>query len=62
MATVSVRYIVEDVDAAIAFYTRHLGFHEEMHPAPTLRDALPRRPPSRTERAKRRWRRRAGDA
>ena len=21
-----VRYIVEDVDAAIAFYTRHLGF------------------------------------
>ena len=36
MATVSVRYIVEDVDAAIAFYTRHLGFHEEMHPAPTF--------------------------
>jgi catechol 2,3-dioxygenase-like lactoylglutathione lyase family enzyme len=26
MATVSVRYIVDDVDAAIAFYTRHLGF------------------------------------
>lgn len=36
MATVSIRYIVEDVDAAIAFYTRHLGFHEEMHPAPTF--------------------------
>lgn len=36
MATVSVRYIVEDVDAAIAFYTRHLGFHEDMHPAPTF--------------------------
>jgi catechol 2,3-dioxygenase-like lactoylglutathione lyase family enzyme len=36
MATVSVRYIVEDVDAGIAFYTRHLGFHEEMHPAPTF--------------------------
>jgi len=36
MATVSVRYIVEDVDAAIAFYTRNLGFHEEMHPAPTF--------------------------
>ncbi len=36
MATVSVRYIVQDVDAAIAFYTRHLGFHEEMHPAPTF--------------------------
>jgi catechol 2,3-dioxygenase-like lactoylglutathione lyase family enzyme len=36
MATVSVRYIVDDVDAAIAFYTRNLGFHEEMHPAPTF--------------------------
>ena len=34
MATVSVRYIVDDVDAAIAFYTRHLGFHLDMHPAP----------------------------
>src|ERR1700759_1568577 len=36
MATVSVRYIVDDVDAAIEFYSRHLGFHEEMHPAPTF--------------------------
>jgi catechol 2,3-dioxygenase-like lactoylglutathione lyase family enzyme len=36
MPTVSVRYIVEDIDTAIAFYTRHLGFHEEMHPAPTF--------------------------
>jgi catechol 2,3-dioxygenase-like lactoylglutathione lyase family enzyme len=34
MAIVSVRYIVHDVDAAIAFYTRHLGFRLEMHPAP----------------------------
>jgi catechol 2,3-dioxygenase-like lactoylglutathione lyase family enzyme len=34
MSTVQVRYIVNDVDAAIAFYTEHLGFHEEMHPAP----------------------------
>ena len=34
MATVQVRYIVNDVDEAIAFYTRHLGFKEEMHPAP----------------------------
>jgi catechol 2,3-dioxygenase-like lactoylglutathione lyase family enzyme len=33
MATVSVRYIVHDVDAAIAFYTRHLDFTEVMHPA-----------------------------
>ncbi|HKW37316.1 MAG TPA: VOC family protein [Burkholderiales bacterium] len=34
MATVQVRYIVRDVDAAIAFYTTHLGFKLEMHPAP----------------------------
>jgi catechol 2,3-dioxygenase-like lactoylglutathione lyase family enzyme len=34
MATVQVRYIVRDVDAAIAFYTTHLGFRLEMHPAP----------------------------
>ena len=36
MATVSVRYIVDDVDSAIDFYCRHLGFKEEMHPAPTF--------------------------
>lgn len=36
MATVSVRYIVDDVDAAIDFYTEQLGFHEDMHPAPTF--------------------------
>jgi catechol 2,3-dioxygenase-like lactoylglutathione lyase family enzyme len=36
MATVSVRYIVNDVDAAIAFYTQHLGFRELMHPAPAF--------------------------
>jgi catechol 2,3-dioxygenase-like lactoylglutathione lyase family enzyme len=34
MATVQVRYIVHDVDAAIAFYTKHLGFKLDMHPAP----------------------------
>lgn len=34
MATVSVRYIVHDVDAAIAFYCGQLGFIEQMHPAP----------------------------
>jgi catechol 2,3-dioxygenase-like lactoylglutathione lyase family enzyme len=33
MATVQVRYIVRDVNAAIEFYCRHLGFHEVMHPA-----------------------------
>ncbi len=36
MATVQVRYIVHDVDAAIDFYCRHLGFREEMHPAPAF--------------------------
>jgi catechol 2,3-dioxygenase-like lactoylglutathione lyase family enzyme len=36
MATVSVRYIVDDVDAAIEFYCRQLGFHEDMHPAPAF--------------------------
>ena len=34
MATVSVRYIVDDVDAAIAFYRDLLGFDLVMHPAP----------------------------
>ena len=33
MPTVSVRYIVHDVDAAIDFYCEHLGFREVMHPA-----------------------------
>src|SRR5438105_8185790 len=36
MATVSVRYIVNDVDESIAFYCDKLGFREEMHPAPTF--------------------------
>ena len=36
MPTVSVRYIVHDVDAAIAFYRDNLGFTEVMHPAPTF--------------------------
>ncbi len=36
MSTVSVRYIVDDVDAAIEFYCRRLGFQEVMHPAPTF--------------------------
>jgi predicted enzyme related to lactoylglutathione lyase len=44
MATVQVRYIVRDTDAAIAFYTTHLGFKVKMHPSPTFamleRDAL----------------------
>jgi catechol 2,3-dioxygenase-like lactoylglutathione lyase family enzyme len=36
MASVSVRYIVDDVDASIEFYCSHLGFDEVMHPAPTF--------------------------
>jgi catechol 2,3-dioxygenase-like lactoylglutathione lyase family enzyme len=36
MATVSVRYIVNDVDEAISFYCEMLGFTEVMHPAPTF--------------------------
>jgi len=36
MPTVSVRYIVNDVDAAIGFYCHQLDFQEEMHPAPTF--------------------------
>jgi catechol 2,3-dioxygenase-like lactoylglutathione lyase family enzyme len=36
MATVSVRYIVDDVDAAIEFYCNQLGFKEVMHPAPAF--------------------------
>ena len=34
MSKVSVRYIVNDVDEAIPFYTSMLGFKLEMHPAP----------------------------
>jgi len=34
--SVTVRYIVDDVDAAIAFYADRLGFEEVMHPAPTF--------------------------
>jgi catechol 2,3-dioxygenase-like lactoylglutathione lyase family enzyme len=36
VAKVSVRYIVDDVDAAIEFYCGLLGFEEVMHPAPTF--------------------------
>jgi catechol 2,3-dioxygenase-like lactoylglutathione lyase family enzyme len=34
MSPVSVRYIVDDVDAAVAFYGEHLGFEVERRPAP----------------------------
>ena len=54
MATVSVRYIVDDVDAAIAFYCTHLGFNEEMHPAPTFAMLCARRPSTCAQRSRRR--------
>jgi len=34
MSAVSVRYIVDDVEIAIDFYTAFLGFEVIMHPAP----------------------------
>lgn len=36
MSTVSVRYIVNDVDAAITFYVDHLAFTKLMHPDPAF--------------------------
>lgn len=34
MTTVSVRYIADDVEAAVAFYVNQLGFNVEMQPGP----------------------------
>jgi catechol 2,3-dioxygenase-like lactoylglutathione lyase family enzyme len=34
MTEISVRYIVDNVDAAVAFYTTHLGFELRTRPAP----------------------------
>jgi catechol 2,3-dioxygenase-like lactoylglutathione lyase family enzyme len=36
MAAVQVRYIVNDVDAAMRFYCDLLGFAEVMHPSPSF--------------------------
>jgi len=36
MAKVQVRYIVNNIDEAIIFYTEHLGFKLDMHPAPAF--------------------------
>ena len=52
MATVSVRYIVDDVEAAIAFYTERLGFGVEFNP-PRFRGPLARRLAPPAERAQR---------
>jgi catechol 2,3-dioxygenase-like lactoylglutathione lyase family enzyme len=35
-ALVSVRYMIDDVDAAVAFYTNHLGFTLELDAAPAF--------------------------
>jgi len=37
-STVSVRYIVDDVEAAIAWYTKHLGFTLAFSAAPAFAD------------------------
>lgn len=34
MSGASVRYIVDDIDEALEFYTTHLGFEVRMHPGP----------------------------
>lgn len=36
MSTVSVRYFVDDVDAAVDFYTQHLSFAIAERPAPSF--------------------------
>ncbi|GLZ35681.1 glyoxalase [Lentzea sp. NBRC 105346] len=36
----SVRYIVDDVQAAVDFYTTHLGFTVRSHPAPAFADVV----------------------
>ena len=37
---VSVRYLVDDVQAAIDFYTQHLGFEVGLNAAPAFADAV----------------------
>ena len=39
-ALVSVRYMVDDVDSAIDFYTKHLGFTSRMSAAPAFADVV----------------------
>ena len=40
MPTVNVRYIVDDVDAAVAFYTAHLGFTLMSKTLPAFADVV----------------------
>lgn len=37
---VSVRYMVDDVEAAVDFYTKHLGFTVRMNAAPAFADVV----------------------
>jgi len=37
---VSVRYLIDDVDAAVEFYTSHLGFHLEIDASPAFASVL----------------------
>jgi catechol 2,3-dioxygenase-like lactoylglutathione lyase family enzyme len=37
---VSVRYLVDDVDVAVAFYTGHLGFSVRSSAAPAFADVV----------------------
>jgi len=37
---VNVRYMVDDVDAALEFYTKHLGFEVRMSAAPAFADVI----------------------
>jgi catechol 2,3-dioxygenase-like lactoylglutathione lyase family enzyme len=37
---VSVRYMVDDVDAAVDFYTNHLGFELGLHAAPAFAEVI----------------------
>ena len=37
---VNVRYMVDDVDAAVEFYTKHLGFEVRMSAAPAFADVV----------------------
>jgi predicted enzyme related to lactoylglutathione lyase len=40
MSTVNVRYMVDDVDAAVAFYTTQLGFTLNSNAAPAFADVM----------------------
>jgi catechol 2,3-dioxygenase-like lactoylglutathione lyase family enzyme len=39
-STVNVRYMVDDVDAAVAFYTTHFGFAVRMNAPPAFADVV----------------------